>query len=82
MSRDIYRYDKCNLFNYYLLCIRCRAERNLSKVQFFEKQWQMILGREKLHKELDIVKLCKTQRDVRIIKQTDIEQHDEMLSKF
>ena len=62
------------------MCLRTKE--NLRKNTTLTKHYRLLLGEEKLSRELDVIKVLKTIRDVQLIKNNTMRTMDKMLMNF
>ena len=82
MNRQQFKYSKRDLANYFFHCICCKSLKTLRKTQEYRQHFRLLQGEEKFLRELDVVKLLKAVRDVRVMKQSNMSQLDQMLLKY
>lgn len=51
-------------------------------MQAMEPHWRLQLGQEKLMRELDVIKLLRAIRDVRLLKDAQLKRSESILLKF
>ena len=75
-------YTGKNLLHYFFACICLRKKKSLNLFESFEPHWRMQLGKEKLTRELDVIKLLRAIRDVRLLKDAQLTASESILLKF
>ena len=68
ISRAEFKYSTKDILEWFLCCMPCRARHNLRKWMPFNKHWHFVIGEEKMKREMDVIKLFKSIRDVRLLK--------------
>lgn len=76
LSRRLLSYDRKDLANRFLMCVCLRRRKTLHEFSMFEPHWHLKLGEEKLMRELDVVRLLKSLRDIRLLKQVQLSEGD------
>ena len=82
LSRVGFYYSGKNLLSYFMYCMCCRRSKTIREVSFYRQHWRLIQGEEKLHRDLDIRRLLKSARDVRVLRSTLFDKGERMLAKF
>jgi len=82
LNRKLFVYGTRNLLHYFVACVCLRRTRDLAKSKHLSKHYRLLQSKEKLSRELDVVKILKTIRDVHIIKKNTLRSHDWMLMNF
>ena len=82
LNRSTFRYTSGNLLHYFLTCVCIRKRESLRLVQAMEPHWRLKLGQEKLMRELDVIKLLRAIRDVRLLKDAQLKRSESILLKF
>lgn len=82
LNRSTFRYTSGNLLHYFLTCVCIRKRESLRLVQAMEPHWRLQLGQEKLMRELDVIKLLRAIRDVRLLKDAQLKRSESILLKF
>lgn len=70
LNRKLFFYGTRNLVHYFVSCVCLRSRENLRKNQTLSKHYRLQLSDDKLSRELDVIKILKTIRDVQLIKNT------------
>ena len=78
----LFKYTKGNLFHYFAACICIRRRKTLSLIQSFQPHWRLIQGHDKLKRELDVIKIMRSIRDVRLLKDAQLNLSEQILLKF
>jgi len=82
LNRRLFKYKNSDLLNYFAMCICVRKSRTLRDVQGLDQHWRFELGQQKLQRELDVIKVLRAIRDIRLLKQATLHSSDAMLLKF
>jgi hypothetical protein len=78
----LFNYTARNIIHYFVACVCLRTKGNLRKNTTLTKHYRLLLGEEKLSRELDVIKVLKTIRDVQLIKNNTMRTMDKMLMNF
>ena len=82
LNRKIFYYSVADLLHYFWHCACLRSRNSLHSTPSFGKHWELLQGRDKVMRELDIVKVLKSVRDIRLMKEAHLTTTENMLMKF
>jgi hypothetical protein len=69
LNRSRFIYTTKDLLRYFAFCVCCRKRESLNGIQMYAPQVRLLQGEEKLMRELDVVKLLRAIRDVKLLKE-------------
>jgi hypothetical protein len=82
LNRKLFKYGARNIAHYFVACVCFRTKANLRGNNTLTKHYRLILGESKLSRELDVIKILKSVRDVQLIKNATMRSMDKILMKF
>ena len=82
LCRVGFTYGTKDVIKYFLYFIWCRRDKTLREISHFRKHWRLRQGHAKLQRELDIRRLLKSTRDVRVLRSSLFSRGEALLAKF